>query len=120
MTSEKDSTSLEGWQPELGSPQALRDALQKAFDYRGDVTLGLTGGELVEGFLFNCRLDQEPARISIYPASPDAPPRHIAVSDIESLVFSGKDMATGNSWESWVAKWEAKHGPRSLGQSSKQ
>ena len=112
MTTEEDRNSLEGWEPDMTSSASVRAALRKAFDYRGDVTLGLNGGELVQGFLFNCRFDQEPAMVSIYPPSPDAPPRHIAVDDIETLIFSGKDMATGNSWESWVAKWEAKHGPR--------
>jgi len=30
---------IEGWVPELANETELREALEKAFDYRGDVTL---------------------------------------------------------------------------------
>ena len=30
---------LEGWVPELASDAEIREALEKAFDYRGDVTI---------------------------------------------------------------------------------
>ena len=46
---------LEGWIPELASEEAVRQALEKAFDYRGDVTLTLKGGERVEAYIFNRR-----------------------------------------------------------------
>jgi len=35
---------LEGWIPELATEEELRQALEKAFDYRGDVTLTLRSG----------------------------------------------------------------------------
>src|SRR5208282_979624 len=44
---------LEGWVPELASDEALREALEKAFDYRGDVTVTLKSGEKVEAYIFN-------------------------------------------------------------------
>ena len=31
--------NLEGWAPVLGSDAEVLDALEKAFDYRGDVTI---------------------------------------------------------------------------------
>jgi len=31
--------SVEGWVPDLASESELRDALEKAFDYRGDVAV---------------------------------------------------------------------------------
>jgi len=44
---------LEGWIPELASDEDIRQALEKAFDYRGDVTLTLKSGEKIEAFIFN-------------------------------------------------------------------
>ena len=35
---------IEGWVPELASDDEIRVALEKAFDYRGDVTLTLKDG----------------------------------------------------------------------------
>src|ERR1700678_2014946 len=45
--------NLEGWIPELASDEDLRQALEKAFDYRGDVTLTLKSGERIEAYIFN-------------------------------------------------------------------
>ena len=44
---------LEGWVPEIADDDDLRAALEKAFDYRGDVTLTLKSGEKIEAFIFN-------------------------------------------------------------------
>ena len=44
---------LEGWIPELASEEALRQALEKAFDYRGDVAMTLKNGERIEAYIFN-------------------------------------------------------------------
>ena len=46
---------LEGWIPELASEEELRDALEKAFDYRGDVTITRKDGSKIEGYLFDRR-----------------------------------------------------------------
>src|SRR5271165_1358046 len=46
---------IEGWVPELVSEAELRDALEKAFDYRGDVTITRKGGNRVEGYIFDRR-----------------------------------------------------------------
>ena len=45
--------NLEGWIPELASDDDLRSALEKAFDYRGDVTLTTKNGERIEAYIFN-------------------------------------------------------------------
>src|ERR1700691_4216927 len=44
--------NLEGWIPELAGEDHLRQALEKAFDYRGDVTLTLKSGERIEAYVF--------------------------------------------------------------------
>ncbi len=46
---------LEGWIPELASEEELRVALEKAFDYRGDVTITRKDGTKIEGYLFDRR-----------------------------------------------------------------
>ena len=44
---------LEGWIPQLATEEEIRDALEKAFDYRGDVTITRKDGSKVEGYLFD-------------------------------------------------------------------
>ena len=45
--------NLEGWIPALASDAEVHEALEKAFDYRGDITLTFKSGERVEGYIFN-------------------------------------------------------------------
>ena len=44
---------LEGWVPELAGEEEVRQALEKAFDYRGDVTITRKDGSKVEGYIFD-------------------------------------------------------------------
>src|ERR1700736_1359733 len=46
---------LEGWIPQLASEEEIRIALEKAFDYRGDVSITRKDGSKVEGYLFDRR-----------------------------------------------------------------
>ena len=46
---------LQGWVPELASENEVREALEKAFDYRGDITITRKDGTQVEGYLFDRR-----------------------------------------------------------------
>src|SRR6267378_6225189 len=45
--------SVQGWVPPLATEDELRIALEKAFDYRGDVTLTLKDKSKIEGYLFD-------------------------------------------------------------------
>jgi hypothetical protein len=51
----RDRENLEGWIPALATEAEVKDALEKAFDYRGDVTLTLKSGDVVEGYLYDRR-----------------------------------------------------------------
>src|SRR5215469_13721860 len=51
----RERENLEGWIPQLASDEEIRLALEKAFDYRGDITLTLKSGEKVEGYIFDRR-----------------------------------------------------------------
>src|SRR6478736_6072075 len=44
---------IEGWVPELANETELREALEKAFDYRGDVTLTQKDGTKIDGYIFD-------------------------------------------------------------------
>ncbi|MGA3318972.1 MAG: hypothetical protein ABSC64_21360 [Candidatus Korobacteraceae bacterium] len=106
----RDHEKMEGWIPELASEAELRDALEKAFDYRGDVTITRKDGSRVEGYVFDRRngptLDASVVRLIPQNSSQKI---SIAYSDIAALAFSGRDTAAGKSWEAWVRKyWERK------------
>ena len=44
---------LEGSVPSLATDEDLKNALEKAFDFRGDVTITLKSGEKIEAYIFN-------------------------------------------------------------------
>ena len=98
--------NLEGWVPALASEDELREALEKAFDYRGDVTLTLKSGERIEAFIFNRRTGATLADSRVQYFAPGAPEkREVSYADIAGIVFSGKDRAAGKHWEDWVKKY---------------
>jgi hypothetical protein len=101
---------LQGWVPPLSSDEELRDALEKAFDYRGDVTLTCKDGMVIEGYLYDRRSGPslQHSLVRILPQN-GSPRVSIPYSNISALVFSGRDTAAGKSWEAWVRKyWERK------------
>jgi hypothetical protein len=102
--------SLQGWIPELASEQELREALEKAFDYRGDVTVTRKDGSKVEGYIFDRVMGSNLASSFVRVLPKDTNQRvKIAYSEIAALAFSGRDTAAGKSWEAWVTKyWEKK------------
>jgi hypothetical protein len=102
--------NLEGWIPALASESEIREALEKAFDYRGDLTITLKNGEKLEGYLFDRRndgttLDECYARM--IPKGRREKIR-IAYSDVAALAFSGKDTAAGKTFAAWVKKYHEK------------
>jgi hypothetical protein len=100
---------LEGWVPELASDEDLRQAMQKALDYRGDVTLTLKSGERIEAFVFNCKTGPTLAESFLQYFTPnDSEKRKLNYADIASVEFSGKDRAAGKHWEDWVKKYNEK------------
>jgi hypothetical protein len=106
----KERARLEGWVPELAEPADVRDALEKAFDFRGDVSITQRTGVVVNGYIFDRRTGQtlDDSFVRIMPAG-SAEKRNIAYSDIVRIVFDRRDPAAGKSWESWVRKyWEKK------------
>ena len=101
---------LEGWVPELATDAELRDALEQAFDYRGDVTITRKDGSRVEGYIFDRRSGPTLAESAVRIILQNSPQKiSIPYSDIAALAFTGCDTAAGKSWEAWVRKyWEKK------------
>jgi len=100
---------LEGWVPELASDEALREALEKAFDYRGDVTITLKSGEKIEAYIFNRVTGATLVESFVQYFTPKAEEkRKLSYAQIARLEFSGKDRAAGKHWEDWVKKFNEK------------
>jgi hypothetical protein len=106
----RERENLEGWIPPLATEPEIFEALEKAFDYRGDVTLTLKGGEQVNGYIFDRRTGSslQNSAVRIIPSN-ERTKLTIAYSDIAALAFTGRDTAAGKSFEAWVKKyWEKK------------
>ena len=94
---------LEGWVPDLASEDDVRNALEKAFDYRGDVTVTTKSGERIEAFIFNRHTGSTLADSYVQYFAPNAATKQkLSYADIARLEFSGKDRAAGKHWEDWV------------------
>ena len=99
---------LEGWIPELAGEDEIRDVLEKAFDYRGDVTITRKDGSKVEGYIFDRRTGKTlvDSAVRLYPKD-SSQKVSIPYADIAALAFTGRDTAAGKSFEAWTRKyWE--------------
>jgi len=105
---------LEGWIPTLASDEEIRNALEKAFDYRGDVTLTLKDGRVIHGYVFDRRTGAtlSDSAVRVMPSdnkTGDRTKLTIPYADIAALAFTGRDNAAGRTFEAWVKKyWEKK------------
>jgi hypothetical protein len=107
--------NLQGWIPQLATEADIRAVIEKAFDYRGDVTItrkNVDGknneGFQVTGYLFDRRigptLDNSVVRLMLANSS-ERPA--IPYSEIAAIAFTGRDTAAGKSYEAWVKQyWE--------------
>ena len=100
---------LEGWIPSLASDDEIRGALEKAFDYRGDITITRKDGSKIEGYLFDRRSGStlRESLVRLYPRNSNEKVS-IPYADIAALAFTGRDTAAGKSWEAWMKKYAAK------------
>ena len=107
----RERENLEGWLPTLATDAETKDALEKAFDYRGDVTLTLRSGETVEGYIFDRKqgTNLTDSLVRVIPSRGEQRTRRsIPYADIAALNFSGRDTAAGRTFEAWVNKYWAK------------
>lgn len=91
----------------VGEAGSIEEVIEAAFDYRGDVTVLLGEGEELAGYLANRCFGEaqgDESWIDVFPADGD-PRRRISLAQIRGLRFSGKDVASGKSWETWMKKY---------------
>jgi hypothetical protein len=106
--------NLQGWIPQLATEADIRAVIEKAFDYRGDVTITRKNkdnidkeGSEITGYLFDRRVAPtlESSVVRLLLASGERP--SIPYSEIAAIAFTGRDTAAGKSYEAWVKKyWE--------------
>src|SRR5437764_3161013 len=79
---------LQGWVPSLADEEELKTALEKAFDYRGDIKLTCKDGTVVDGYLYDRRLGKTltDSKVRILPTNGSARVS-IPYSDIAQLEF---------------------------------
>ena len=111
MTDTKNHTAiitgfLEGRVFQPATMAETVEAVDLAFDYRGDVTLTLKSGESVMGYLFNRQVAAADSYLELFPADGQNALR-IPYHDIVTIAFTGEDTANGKSWEAWVSKKES-------------
>lgn len=94
---------LEGkvFQPQ--NERELIEAVEFAFDYRGDVTIEMTNGTTVEGYLFNREREVAEPWVQMFPKHQKEVVT-ILYRDIVKIAFTGEDTAFGKSWEAWLKK----------------
>ena len=100
--------NLQGWIPDLATEADIRAVIEKAFDYRGDITITLKDGSQVTGYLFDRRVGPTLASSVLrlmLPSGDDRPA--VPYSALAAIAFTGRDTAAGKSYEAWVKKyWE--------------
>src|SRR5271154_7021280 len=105
--------NLQGWIPELATEADIRAVIEKAFDYRGDVTITRKNNNNkkaseIAGYLFDRRIGPtlETSVVRLILATSNERPQ-IPYSEIAAIAFTGRDTAAGKSYEAWVKKyWE--------------
>jgi len=107
--------NLQGWIPQLATEADIRAVIEKAFDYRGDVTITRKNKDdgknndrsQITGYLFDRRIGPtlETSVVRLMLATGERPT--VSYSEIAAIAFTGRDTAAGKSYEAWVKKyWE--------------
>ena len=107
----REREQLEGWIPEMASEADVREALEKAFDYRGDITITRKDGSKVEGYVFDRRNGRslDDSYVRVIPSGQQRTRLTVPYTEIAALAFTGRDTAAGKTFEAWVKKyWEKK------------
>ena len=103
LSNQNQEETLEGLILRPATKEELVTAVEQAFDYRGDVTIELKSQRHVIGYVFGRIKDDSNAYIEIFPTDETGQIK-ILLDDIAAIIFSGKDTAFGQSWESWIKK----------------
>lgn len=95
--------SLEGWTPDIGPELPLAEVIELAFDYRGNTTVLRRDGTRIEGYIFNRNAEGPEPFIQLLDTSGEGSVT-VLYSEIETIHFTGKDTAAGNSYAAWLRR----------------
>ncbi len=108
-----DEQSLEGWAPDISAELTLEEIIERAFEYRGDVTIFHWDGTEIVGFLYNRGREAAEPFVEVLDASANS---HLTLryADIKKVAFTGRDTSAGKSFEAWKRRREAARKARAL------
>ena len=98
-----ERVALEGWEPAVGVEVSLEEVVDRAFDYRGDVTVVRGDGTELVGYLFNRNGEVREPFVQLFDRAGDGP-FTIRYAEIRTIRFTGKDTAAGKSYEAWLRR----------------
>ena len=87
--------------------KSLKDQIEAAFDYRGHVTLRLTDGSSVEGYMYSRDFGLGVIDLMVKNSEER---RRLEISKLASVELSGEDCAAGKSYEDLQKKKAAEKG----------
>ena len=113
-TTRDPQTPFEGWVP--GPDVPLTEVIDRAFDFRGNVTVERRDGTEMMGYLSNRDARAREPYVQMFDMTGEGPVT-IPYADIRAVRFTGKDTAAGNSYAAWLerkaaAKAEGKPTPQ--------
>jgi hypothetical protein len=107
--SNNDLAARQGIVVDDSDPLVLAQAIDLAFNYRGDVTISRRGDDTVTGYIFDRVAGDTPDVSSVRVLIKDTDDRvRISYNEITQLSFSGRDTAEGRSFDSWMKKYVEK------------
>ena len=98
-----EESSLEGWEPVVGAETTLDHVIERAFDYRGDVTVVRRDGTELVGYLFNRNAEARQPFVQMFDRDGGGP-FTVPYAEIRTIRFTGKDTAAGKSYEAWLRR----------------
>lgn len=105
MSASGDAAFAEGVRIRAEEPRFL-EGVRAAVDYRGDVTILRRDGSSLEGYLFDAIAEGDAACLRVLPARGDR--LRVPLAEVAEIAFSGKDTASGRTWENWVRRYVEK------------
>ena len=97
-----EETSLEGWAPVIGGGVTLPEVVDRAFDYRGDVTVVRRDGSSLVGYIYNRERQASEPYLQMF--DPSGASHTVRYAEIRTIAFTGKDAAAGKSFEAWLRR----------------
>ena len=104
--------TLEGWTAHLGPDLTIEQVIDRAFDYRGNVTVVMKDGSQVIGYLFNRNNQVAQPFVQLFDEEGTSL-MTLQYTDIGNILFTGKDMAAGKSYEAYQRR-RARASPQPL------